>query len=151
MGRLLRSALFPLIVIVLLVYLAAQALLPESDSANAHEIRYGELIAKVGETPELVESVLFIPERHGIEATLHDGRTVETSYPTDASQVRFQELLERQGVRFDSRGTGDSSWWSILTYLLPFVLFFAFWIFLMDRVQRARERPPGFPQDRGDS
>ena len=47
MGRLVRSALFPLIVIVLLVYLASQTLLPRSTSANTEEIAYGDLIAQV--------------------------------------------------------------------------------------------------------
>jgi ATP-dependent Zn protease len=49
--------------------------------------------------------------------------------------LQFEELLDAQGIRYESRGSGDSAWWSILTYLLPFALFFGFWIFLMQRVQ----------------
>ncbi|MGH3041745.1 MAG: hypothetical protein ACREJR_11295 [Candidatus Rokuibacteriota bacterium] len=109
------------------------------------------MIAQIGEAPESVASVLFIPRKQGIEATLLDGRTVETSYPTDASQLRFQELLERRGVRFDSKGAGGSAWWSIATYLLPFVLFFGFWIFLLQQARGTALAPSGLRRGEGGS
>jgi ATP-dependent Zn protease len=81
-----------------------------------------------------------VPKSRKIRVTLADGSTVESNYPTDASQLEFQHLLQDRNIHFDSRGTSDSAWWSILTYLLPFVLFFGFWIFLTRRVQSGKRR-----------
>ena len=44
MNRFFRSALFPLIVIVLLVYLASQTLIPSK--GNAKKLTYSELIQR---------------------------------------------------------------------------------------------------------
>ena len=126
-----RKALFPLIVIVLLVYLASQTLLPRSDEAQ--ERTYSELIRQVEAQPSTVELVVFNPSRRSIEATV-SGREWKVAYPSDESQIKFQNLLGRQGVAFDSKGTGGSSW-GFLVYLLPFVLFIGLWIFLMRRMQ----------------
>ncbi len=51
-------------------------------------------------------------------------------------------------IPFDSKGTGDSAWWSILTYLLPFLLFFGFWIFLMNQVQGGGSKVMSFGKSR---
>jgi cell division protease FtsH len=131
-------AIFPLIVVVLLVYLASQTLL--SNSSGDERIAYGDLITRVEDSPESIANVLFIPKSQAIRITLADGATLKSNYPTDASQLEFQHRVESAHVHFDSKGGGSSAWWSILTYLLPFVLFFGFWIFLMRQVQEKRRR-----------
>jgi len=142
-----RSALFPLIVIVLLVYLASQTLLPDRDDDKV-AVAYSDLKRLVRESPQQVELVVFVPEAKAIEVTLADGREYGSHYPSDASQVAFERLLDENGVRYDSRGTGESAWWSFLTYLLPFILFFGFWIFLMKNVERVRPRGARADDDR---
>ena len=49
---------------------------------------------------------------------------------------------------FDSKGVGSSPWWSILTSLLPFVLLFGFWIFLMNQVQGGGSKVMSFGKSR---
>ncbi len=146
MNRFFRSALFPLIVIVLLVYLASQTLIPKQKSAS--KVTYSQLIERVRENPGSIELVLFSPSKQQITATLADGSKVKVNYPSDQSQVQFQNLLERKGVTFDSKGTGGSPWWSILTSLLPFVLLFGFWIFLMNQVQGGGSKVMSFGKSR---
>src|SRR5258706_9602370 len=51
-------------------------------------------------------------------------------------------------VTFDSKGVGSSPWWSIFTYILPFVLLFAFWIFLMNQVQGGGSKVMSFGKSR---
>jgi ATP-dependent Zn protease len=82
--------------------------------------------------------VTFFPKSRRIEAELVSGATLRSNYTTDLSQYAFEQKLTDHNVLFDSKGTGDSAWWSILTYLLPFVLFFGFWIFPMNQVQGSR-------------
>jgi cell division protease FtsH len=147
LSRFFRSALFPLIVIVLLVYLASQTLLPRSEEAQ--KITYSELIALVEDEPNSVEEVLFKPKGREIEATLRTtGKKIKVNYPSDQAQIEFQNLLEQNNITFDSKGTGNSAWWSILTYLLPFLLFFGFWIFLMNQVQGGGSKVMSFGKSR---
>ncbi|MGZ4440344.1 MAG: ATP-dependent zinc metalloprotease FtsH, partial [Gaiellaceae bacterium] len=51
-------------------------------------------------------------------------------------------------VTFNSKGVGSSPWWSILTGLLPFVLLFGFWIFLMNQVQGGGSKVMSFGKSR---
>jgi cell division protease FtsH len=147
LSRFFRSALFPLIVIVLLVYLASQTFLP-GRSDESQKITYSQLIELVETQPDSIESILFVPKGRGIEAKLTSGKKFKVNYPTDESQIKFQDTLEQRNVQFDSKGTGDSAWWSILTYLLPFVLFFGFWIFLMNQVQGGGSKVMSFGKSR---
>jgi cell division protease FtsH len=148
LSRFFRSALFPLIVIVLLVWLASQTLLPRS--GDAQKVTYSQLINEVdncttGSCP--VSQVLFVPKGRSIEAMVN-GKKVKVNYPSDQAQIDFQQRLEAKSIPFDSKGTGDSAWWSILTYLLPFVLFFGFWIFLMNQVQGGGSKVMSFGKSR---
>jgi cell division protease FtsH len=147
LNRFFRSALFPLIVIVLLVYLASQTLLPRSE--DAQKLTYSQLQERVREDPDSIEEVLFKPKSREIEATLTGGeQKVKVNYPSDQSQIEFENLLESKGVPFDSKGVASSAWWSILTYLLPFLLFFGFWIFLMNQVQGGGSKVMSFGKSR---
>jgi cell division protease FtsH len=147
LSRFFRSALFPLIVIVLLVYLASQTLLPKNEEET--KITYSQLIQQVETNPDQYEQVTFSPKGRSIEAVERGtGDKIKVNYPSDEAQIEFQNLLEEQGVLFDSKGTGDSAWWSILTYLLPFVLFFGFWIFLMNQVQGGGSKVMSFGKSR---
>jgi cell division protease FtsH len=148
LSRFFRSALFPLIVIVLLVYLASRTLLPSDDEGP--KMTYSQLITAVEENPSQFQQVVFGPKGRSIEAVYTDPDKPEAkvNYPSDESQIEFQNLLERQGIVFDSEGTGDSAWWSFLTYLLPFVLFLAFWLFLMNQMQGGGSKVMSFGKSR---
>jgi len=128
-NRLHRTALFPLIVIVLLVYLASQTL--RGDSQETTKVTYSELVGQVRTNPAAVRKVVFKPNRHRIRAELANGH-LEASYPTPQSQVDFERFLSRNGATydFDWSDTSESPWWSLLTALLPFVLLFGFWSLL---------------------
>ncbi|MDQ4081986.1 MAG: AAA family ATPase, partial [Actinomycetota bacterium] len=145
MSRFFRSALFPLILIVLLVYLASQTLLPSRDERQ--KIPYSALIEQVEDDPSSVSELVFSPKGRSIDATV-DGQKIKTNYPSDESQAAFQRVLQERGVEFDSKGTGESAWWSFLTYLLPFILFFGFWIFLMNQVQGGGSKVMSFGKSR---
>ena len=97
MNRFFRSALFPLIIIVLLVYLASQTLLP--GRSQQQKITYSQLIAKVKEGA--VNDADFNPNRQQITANLVDGSKVKVNYPTPQSATQFQNLLTAQNIQFD--------------------------------------------------
>jgi cell division protease FtsH len=138
-ARVLRNGLFPLIVIVLLVYLVSQTLLADKNG-DRPAMTYSQFLDVVESQPELLDNVLFDPESRGIEAHLRNGQTQKVHYTTDESAFALEQSLRSHHISFDSKGGGDSAWWSILTYLLPFVLFFGFWIFLMRQVRGKAQR-----------
>ena len=148
MTRFFRSALFPLIAIVLLVFLASKTLIPQQKSAKKET--YSELIARVQQEPKSIDNVVFTPTKQQIVATLSDekGTKVKVHYPTPQSQIEFQNLLQRKDVTFDSKGTGSSTWWGILGTLLPFALLLLFWLFIMNQVQGGGSKVMSFGKSR---
>jgi ATP-dependent Zn protease len=110
-NRLLRSALFPLIVIVLLVYLAGETLL--GDDPPTRQMSYAQAQQLLRDNPERVDEVTLRPNEREAVVKLADGTKAKTS--------------------------GSSTWWPILTALLPFVLLFGFWIHLQNRSRRRAE------------
>ena len=144
MNRFFRSALFPLIIIVVLVYLASQTLLP--GRSEQRKVTYSQLIAEVKNGN--VNEAVFNPPRQQITATLVDGAKVKVNYPTPQSATQFQNLLTAQNIKFDSKGTGSSAWWSLLISVLPFVILIAFWIFLMNQVQGGGSKVMSFGKSR---
>ncbi len=115
MNRFFRSALFPLFVIVLLVYLASQTLIPHSKSAK--KVTYSDFIALVADAGK-VGNVDVQPEqaldqlRHGTgdkKATVH--------YPADQSVPQITSALQKhRSIRRSTRrapaaspGSGCSS------------------------------------------
>src|SRR4051794_31772803 len=103
MNRFFRSALFPLIVIVLLVYLASQTLLPKSKAPE--KSTYSELIAKVKVSPSEIDSVVISPSGHGpgsITALIAGTKDkIKVNYPSDQSLQQFQNLLLAKNIKFD--------------------------------------------------
>jgi cell division protease FtsH len=146
LNRFFRSALFPLIVIVLLVYLASSQLM--GGKKNEKKVTYSQLQQRVSSDPESIREVVFGPNKREIKAKLVDGKTLNVHYPSDQSQLDFEKLLQKNNVTYDSKGVGSSAWWSILTGLLPFVLLFGFWIFLMNQVQGGGSKVMSFGKSR---
>ncbi len=148
MNRFFRSALFPLIIIVVLAYLAMNTLTGNDDKALKQT--YSELADRVDNDAQSIQEVQFDPRKQQITATLRDGdeTKVVVHYPTPESQVNFEQKLERADVRYDSKGAGSSPWWSLLSALLPFVILIAFWIFLMNQMQGGGSKVMSFGKSR---
>ncbi len=144
MNRFFRSALFPLVVIVLLVYLASQTLMPRRDSGK--DLTYSQLIQQTKQGN--VSEVTFSPNRQSITAVLDSGQKVKVNYPSPQSQVAYQKVLEEENVTFDSKGIGTSAWWALLTGFLPFLLLIGFWIFLMNQMQGGGSKVMSFGKSR---
>ncbi len=146
MNRFFRSALFPLIIIAALVWLALQTL--GSHGAKQVKMTYSDLYNQVLSTPNSIEGVTFVPSKQEIDTTLQSGKKVVVHWPTPQAQIQFQDALQKGNVTYDSKGIGGSPWWSILTSLLPFVLLFGFWIFLMNQVQGGGSKVMSFGKSR---
>ena len=136
MNRFLRSALFPVVVITLIVWLGTQTLMGHRTKTKKETL--SQLYTLVQNQPTAIKQVVFNPNKHQVQVQLTDTQKFNVNYASDQSQADLQKQLEQNNVPFDSKGIGTSAWWTILTSLLPFVLLFGFWIFLMNQVQIGR-------------
>jgi cell division protease FtsH len=145
-NRFFRSALFPLFVIVLLVYLASQTLIPHGKGEK--KVTYSEFLADAQRGD--VSDVVFSPGKHSISFTIpsDENKKATVHYPADQSVPEITNILRSQNVTFDSKGTGGFSWVGTLIGLLPFVFLFAFWIFLMNQVQGGGSKVMSFGKSR---
>ncbi|HEY6151909.1 MAG TPA: ATP-dependent zinc metalloprotease FtsH [Gaiellaceae bacterium] len=145
MNRFFRSALFPLFVIVLLVYLASQTLIPHGKGAEKFTTSRFIRAAQSGD----VRNVVFSPGKHSISADLiSEDKKVTVHYPADQSVPQITKVLDDRGIGWDSKATGGFSWVGTLIGLLPFVFLFAFWIFLMNQVQGGGSKVMSFGKSR---
>jgi cell division protease FtsH len=141
-NRFLRSAVFPLVIILALVWLAVRIF---HSPAPAGKVTYSQMIeyAQSGQ----LSDVVFQPTKQEIDAKYQD-KTIAVNYPTDQSATEFQNLLQKNKIGFDSTGVGGSPWWGLLTGLLPFVVLIAFWIFLMNQMQGGGSKVMSFGKSR---
>jgi len=144
-NRFFRSALFPLLIIAVLIFLASRTFLP--GGSEQRKITYSDAIKEVRNGN--VNEVVFDPRRQSLTLSLVNAdKKAKVNYPTPQSATRFQTLLERENVKFDSKGTGSSPWWSLLISVLPFVIIIAFWIFLMNQMQGGGSKVMSFGKSR---
>ena len=146
MNRFFRSALFPLIIIAALVWLALQTL--GAHGTKTTPLTTSQFYQDVKTRPQTVSGPVSIdPNKQSISAQVN-GKKVSVHYATPQSEAAIEALMLRQNVEFNSKGIGGSPWWSILTSLLPFVLLFGFWIFLMNQVQGGGSKVMSFGKSR---
>jgi cell division protease FtsH len=133
-------------VIVALAWLASQTL--RGDNGKQVDVTYSAVREQVESNPSQIQSILFTPKKQEITVKYTSGKTAKVNYPTPQSQEAFESLLAKNHVQYDSKGTGSSAIWILLSTLLPFVLLFGFWIFLMNQVQGGGSKVMSFGKSR---
>jgi cell division protease FtsH len=142
--RFFKSAWFPLLIVVVLAFFAHQLISP---GEQQEEPTYNEFLAQVEDEPESIESVKIETKDHTVDVTETNGEEYSTGYPENTEES-LQNTLLRNDVKIDVEGTGGSSILSLLTYVLPFILFFAFWVFLMNQMQGGGSKVMSFGKSR---
>ncbi len=96
-----------------------------------------------------IDSVTWNTKDNSLNVKQKDGTSYDEAYPdSDSSQAQLLNTLQQHGVKTEIKGKGGSSLLSLLTYILPFLLFFAFWIFLMNQMQGGGSRVMSFGKSR---
>ena len=145
MNRFFRSALFPLIVIVLLVYLASQTLIPRGE--DQRKLTYSEL--KERDHGRRRAGRRLQPEPLPDLGDARRRGQVQGQLSERPFRVRGREACSTaENVTYDSKGKGGSWWGSLLISVLPFVLLIGFWIFLMNQVQGGGSKVMSFGKSR---
>ncbi|MGH3000832.1 MAG: ATP-dependent zinc metalloprotease FtsH, partial [Gaiellaceae bacterium] len=146
MNRFFRSALFPLIIIAALVWLALQTL--GSHGTKTTQATTSRVYTLIREGQVNGQGVTVDPNKQSLTLTTRAGVKYSVHYASPQAEAQLEETMVSHGVAFNSKGVGGSPWWSILTSLLPFVLLFGFWIFLMNQVQGGGSKVMSFGKSR---
>ncbi len=87
-----------------------------------------------------------------IQVTLADKKKYEVGYPDAYGDQLVKDLSAAKAANkldnFDVEGKKTNSWLSLLTYILPFLIFIGFWIFLMNQVQGGGSKVMSFGKSR---
>jgi cell division protease FtsH len=146
MRRFFRSAAFPILIVIVLAFFAQRLIQGQSSEQTP---TYDQFIAQVKNSPASIQSVTFDQKSSSITVQEQGGRSYSTGYPTAGNaQSQLVNLLTKKHVETKVEGTGGSSFLSILTYILPFILFFGFWVFLMNQMQGGGSRVMSFGKSR---
>ncbi|HET9153205.1 MAG TPA: ATP-dependent zinc metalloprotease FtsH [Solirubrobacterales bacterium] len=142
MRRFFKSAAFPILLVVILAFIAQKWI---SGGGGGESPHYNELInQKTGLVVQHeVEEVDVNTKDNTLDVKRSNGESFSTGYPPDGEQ-HLITLLEENNVKTDVHGSGSSSLLSLLTLVLPFILFFGFWIFLMNQMQGGGSRVMNF-------
>src|SRR5213595_17754 len=146
MRRFFRSAAFPILIVIVLAFFAQRLIsVPSGETTPT----YDQFVSQVRNNPSTIESVTFDQKSSSVSVEQQDGKSYSMGYPTSGNaQPQLINLLGKKGVTTKVEGTGGSSFLSILTYILPFLLFFGFWIFLMNQMQGGGSRVMSFGKSR---
>jgi cell division protease FtsH len=140
--RFFKSAAFPILLVVILAFIAQRVITndPGTEAPSYTELvnPTSGLIAK-----DKVESATINNKDLSLDIKLKNGESFSTGYP-QYTEANLENLLVEHNVDTTVHGTGGSSILSLLTYILPFVLFFGFWIFLMNQMQGGGSRVMNF-------
>ncbi len=144
MRRFFRSAAFPILIVVVLAFFAQRLISPGS----GHETPdYTTFVQRVDSGQ--IESVTWNTKDNTLNVKQKDGTSYDEAYPdSDSAQAQLLNSLQQHDVKTEIKGKGGSSLLSLLTYILPFLLFFAFWIFLMNQMQGGGSRVMSFGKSR---
>jgi len=144
MRRFFRSAAFPILIVIVLAFFA-QRLISPSETEEAPT--FTEFQSQVDNRPDEIESVTFEQKNQTLTVAEQDGNEYSVGYLPETEQALLNRL-EMQEIETKVEGTGGSSVLSLLTYILPFVLFLGFWLFLMNQMQGGGSRVMSFGKSR---
>ena len=135
MSRFFKSAAFPILIVIVLAFFASK-LISQSSQKDKPDFQqfYGQL------ADSQIQSATLQTKDLSLKYTLKGGQKYEIGVPGDAyAAILTQRLLkaadDNQIETFYTKPARSSVILSLLTYVLPLVLFFGLWIFLMNQVQ----------------
>jgi cell division protease FtsH len=147
MSRFFKSAAFPILIVVVLAFFAQKLI---GTSSHAPRQTFGNLIYQLEN--HQVKSLSLHEKDNTVDVSLlqqYGGTKYSVGYPdAEAPQLIKLALAAVPPQDFDIQGKASSGWLSLLTYILPFVIFIGFWIFLMNQVQGGGSKVMSFGKSR---
>ncbi len=147
MSRFFKSAAFPILIVIVLAFFAQKLI---GGSSHGPHYTFGNLLTQLDS--HQVKQLSLDQKSNAADVTLYSqygGTKYTVGYPDNYATTLItdaQHLVPAQG--FDVQSKSTSGWLSLLTYILPFVIFIGFWIFLMNQVQGGGSKVMSFGKSR---
>ena len=143
MNKFLKSAAFPILIVILLVFVAQRLVVSEGKASPAPT--FSTLLTQIDDGR--IAQVTMKVSNQELKVVTKDGQKFTTGYPDDFADVLTQKL-QAADVPLTVEGRGSTPWWTFLITLAPFILFIGFWIFLMNRMQGGGSKVMSFGKSR---
>jgi cell division protease FtsH len=144
MSRFFKSAAFPILIVIVLAFFAQKLI---GSSSHGPKYAFGNLLQQL-DTGQ-VKSLSLDQKDNSASVQLNDGTKYSVGYPDDyAPQLITLAKTDVQPQNFQIQSKSSNGWLSLLTYILPFVIFIGFWIFLMNQVQGGGSKVMSFGKSR---
>jgi len=145
MSRFFKSAFFPILIVVVLAFFASRLINP---GPKAPPYTFGNLVVQLQQGD--VKALYLAQKSNEAEVTLKQGGVkYNVGYPDN-----YTSTLINDAIKFDGPGSinvqdkSSSGWISLLEYVLPFLLFFGFWLFIMNQMQGGGSKVMSFGKSR---
>jgi cell division protease FtsH len=147
MSRFFKSAAFPILIVVVLAFFAQKLI---GNSGTTHNYTFGQLVSQLDNKE--VKSISLDQKNNSANVTLlpeFGGYKYSVGYPDSYAPYLINDAIKNDGPSaLNVQDKSSSGWLSLLTYLLPFVIFIGFWIFLMNQVQGGGSKVMSFGKSR---
>jgi len=149
MSRFFKSAAFPILIVVVLAFFAQKLI---GTSSHAPKQTFGNLLTQL--QTDQVKNLTIKTKDNTVDVTLlpqYGGQKYSVGYPDSYASTLInyaQKDTAAIGGSLDVQGKTSNGWLSLLTYILPFVIFIGFWLFLMNQVQGGGSKVMSFGKSR---
>ena len=149
MSRFFKSAAFPILIVIVLAFFASKLI---SDQDKAKPATFSEFLTQLDEGD--VREVTLKTKDNSMDVKLDQAEKNEytVGYPPAYAEVLVNQLRTAEAEDkldgFNVKPSRSNVIVSLLTYILPFIIFIGFWIFLMNQVQGGGSKVMSFGKSR---
>jgi cell division protease FtsH len=147
MSKFSKSAAFPILIVVILAFFASQLI---SGPSQKKDPGFGVFMKELNAGK--IKSVEMRNRTNELQVTRDNKTQYRVGFATDYGDTLTKNLLAAQNggklQEFTTKGTRTNGWLTMLTYVLPFLLFIGFWIFLMNQMQGGGSKVMSFGKSR---
>jgi len=142
MSRFFKSAAFPILIVIVLAFFAQKLISPGTEQKKTD---FSQFLTQLDSGQ--VRSALVKTKDNTVSVTTTAGKKYKVGYDPNFGG-ELTNRLTADKVKFDVEGRTSNGWLSLLTYVLPFLIFIGFWIFLMNQVQGGGSKVMSFGKSR---
>jgi cell division protease FtsH len=147
MSRFFKSAAFPILIVVVLAFFAQKLI---GNSTHQPKQTFGDFVQQLDSGE--VKSLSLDQKNNSVTVTLlpqYGGQKYSVGYPDSYAPTLINKAIGEKGTTsLDVQSKSSNGWLSLLTYILPFIIFIGFWIFLMNQVQGGGSKVMSFGKSR---
>jgi len=145
MSRFFKSAAFPILIVVVLAFFAQKLI---GSSNHGPNYSFGNMLSQLEN--HQVKNLSLDQKSNSANVTLANGQKYSVGYPDSYAPTLIDKASRdiSPESNFNVESKSSNGWLSLLTYILPFIIFIGFWIFLMNQVQGGGSKVMSFGKSR---